>query len=234
MRALHRTLPLAVAALLAVESGRSRAPPARRSAAIDVRAQLPEPARKAWDAAKQLAGASDYSGALVEFQRAYELSHNPRVLFNVGVTEKLLTHYARAVDAWEKELSEGAGKLTPCRAAGAEERDRDRAAVRHDDRRDRERGGRDALDRRLPGRQDALRRAGANRRRQARAQAGQGRVRRRGAAGRRRGRRQDAGRFHARAAEQDGARLGRPWAARRAPRCSSTGETWARRLSRES
>jgi hypothetical protein len=79
----------------------------------DVRSQLPEPARKAWDAAKQLAGANDYKGALVEFQRAYELSKNPRVLFNVGVTEKLLTHYARAVDAWDKELHEGAGKLSP-------------------------------------------------------------------------------------------------------------------------
>jgi hypothetical protein len=81
--------------------------------AVDVRAQLPEPARHAWDAAKQLANASDYKGALVEFQRTYELSHNPRVLFNMGVTEKLLTHYARAVDAWDKELREGAGQLSP-------------------------------------------------------------------------------------------------------------------------
>ncbi len=88
------------------------APPAA-PAAVDVRTQLPEAARKAWDAAKQLAGASDFRGALVEFQRAYDLSHNPRVLFNVGVTEKLLTHYARAVDAWDKEQSEGAGQLTP-------------------------------------------------------------------------------------------------------------------------
>src|ERR1700749_2036007 len=56
--------------------------------------------------------ASDYRGALVEFQRAYELSHNPRVLYNVGVTEKLLTHYARAVDAWEREMHEGASQLS--------------------------------------------------------------------------------------------------------------------------
>jgi len=111
MRALHRSLPLALAAMLAAQSALA-APPAA-SAPVDVRAQLPDPARKAWDAAKQLAGASDFRGALVEFQRAYELSHNARVLFNVGVTEKLLTHYARAVDAWEKEEHEGAGQLTP-------------------------------------------------------------------------------------------------------------------------
>ena len=112
-RALRRSLPLALAVTLAAESAFA-APPAAPAtpAVVDVRAQLPDPARKAWDAAKQLAGASDYRGALVEFQRAYELSRNPRVLFNVGVTEKLLTHYARAVDAWDKEQTEGAGQLT--------------------------------------------------------------------------------------------------------------------------
>ena len=56
------------------------------------------------------------SGALVEFQRAYDLSHNPRVLFNVGVTEKLLTHYARAVDAWDKELTRRRGQAHSARA----------------------------------------------------------------------------------------------------------------------
>ena len=110
MRALHR--------ILAASPSRRCSPPSRPSprrraapATVDVRSQLPDTARKAWDAAKQLAGASDYKGALVEFQRAYELSHNPRVLYNVGVTEKLLTHYARAVDAWDKEQREGAGQL---------------------------------------------------------------------------------------------------------------------------
>ncbi len=110
MRALHRNLPLALAAMLAASPALA-APPAAPST-VDVRSQLPDPARKAWDAAKQLAGASDFRGALVEFQRAYELSHNARVLFNVGVTEKLLTHYARAVDAWDKEQSEGGAQLT--------------------------------------------------------------------------------------------------------------------------
>jgi hypothetical protein len=126
MTALHRSVPftlvapfvlaapVALAALFAAEPALA-APPAPAPAAaapVDVRSQLPEPARKAWDAAKQLAAASDYRGALVEFQRAYELSHDPRVLFNVGVTEKLLTHYARAVDAWEKEQAEGAAQLS--------------------------------------------------------------------------------------------------------------------------
>jgi hypothetical protein len=111
MRKPSRCLLLAFATMLAAETTALAAPPTP-AAPTDVRSQLTEPARRAWDAAKQLAGASDYKGALVEFQRAYELSHNPRVLFNVGVTEKLATHYARAVDAWERELREGAGQLS--------------------------------------------------------------------------------------------------------------------------
>jgi len=106
MKARRHSLLLALAVAFAARSVHAQT-------AVDVRAQLPEPARHAWDAAKQLANASDYKGALVEFQRTYELSHNPRVLFNLGVTEKLLTHYARAVDAWDKELREAAGQLSP-------------------------------------------------------------------------------------------------------------------------
>ena len=160
---------------------------------MDVRSQLPDAARKAWDAAKQLAGASDFRGALVEFQRAYELSHNARVLFNVGVTEKLLTHYARAVDAWDKEQSEGAGQLGPAELqelknaiaivqqfvttidVTANEAD---ATLSIDD---------------YPIGKTPVRRPGADRRRQARAQAVEGWLRRRRGAGGRRRRRQDAG-----------------------------------------
>jgi hypothetical protein len=106
------------AALLVAEPALAQPRPAGPAVA-DVRSQLTENARKAWDAAKQLAEARDYKGALVELQRAYELSNNPRILFNVGALEKLLTHYARAVDAWEKELREGAGKLSPAEAGEA-------------------------------------------------------------------------------------------------------------------
>src|SRR5580658_3272029 len=142
MKAHRYSLVLALAVALAAPSAI-----AQPQAAVDVRTQLPDAAKHAWDAAKQLANAADYRGALVEFQRAYELSHNPRVLFNLGVTEKLLTHYARAVDAWDKE---------PRRAARAEERHHDRSAIRHDDRSVGERRGRHALCRRLRDRQDAL------------------------------------------------------------------------------
>jgi hypothetical protein len=106
MTTASRLLPWVLAIVFATETA------AAQPASVDVRSQLSDAGRHAWDAAKQLAGASDYKGALVEFQRAYEISHNPRVLYNVGVTEKLLTHYARAVDAWDKELHEGSGQLS--------------------------------------------------------------------------------------------------------------------------
>ncbi len=105
LAALFLTALLAMAATAQAQS--------RPTGAADVRAQLPPDARKAWQAALQLAGANDVKGALVEFQRAYDLSHNPRVLYNIGITEKMLTHYARATDRWEQELKEGAGQLTP-------------------------------------------------------------------------------------------------------------------------
>jgi hypothetical protein len=106
MKRTLRSLLVVFTALLASGVAAAQAP------TVDVRAQLPDAAQRAWDAAKQLAGASDYKGALVEFQRAYELSHNPRVLFNLGVTEKFLTHYSRAVEAWDRELREGGTQLS--------------------------------------------------------------------------------------------------------------------------
>jgi PEGA domain len=118
MRTVSRSIAMVVAALLTAQPVLAQPRPAGPAAA-DVRSQLPEPARKAWDAAKQLAEAKDYKGALVELQRSYELSQNPRILYNVGALEKLLTHYARAVDAWERELKEGAGKLSPTEAGEA-------------------------------------------------------------------------------------------------------------------
>jgi hypothetical protein len=118
MRNISLTASLVFAAFFAAQPVLAQPRPAG-PAAGDVRSQLPDAARRAWDAAKQLADSRDYKGALVELQRAYELSQNPRVLYNIGALEKLLTHYSRAVDAWERELREGAGKLAPSEMAEA-------------------------------------------------------------------------------------------------------------------
>jgi PEGA domain len=118
MRTPSRSVALVVATLLTTQPLLAQPGPAG-PASSDVRSQLTDTARRAWDAARQLAEAKDYKGALVELQRAYELSNNPRILYNVGALEKLLTHYARAVDAWERELREGTGRLSPAEAGEA-------------------------------------------------------------------------------------------------------------------
>jgi len=71
-----------------------------------VREELPVAARVNWDNARELYDAQNWAAAMGEFQRAYEVSHNPRVLFNVGVCEKNLGHYLRASAAFRKELAE--------------------------------------------------------------------------------------------------------------------------------
>ena len=103
-----RFLSLALAAVLVAESVAFAQPKA-----ADLRSQLPEDARRAWDAAKELADDGNFDGALVEYKRAQQISGDPRVGFNVGICEKSLKHYARAIDAWQRELDEGGSKLTP-------------------------------------------------------------------------------------------------------------------------
>jgi hypothetical protein len=51
---------------------------------------------------------TDYRGALVEFRRAYELSPNGAVLYNIGETEYQLRDYASALTTFERYLREAA------------------------------------------------------------------------------------------------------------------------------
>jgi tetratricopeptide (TPR) repeat protein len=53
-----------------------------------------------------LYGEADYRAALVEFKRAYALSPNAAVLYNVGETEFQLQDYAGALTSFERYLSE--------------------------------------------------------------------------------------------------------------------------------
>lgn len=76
------------------------------------REQLPLEARGHWDAALALAAKKNWDGARTSFKAAYDISKNPRVLFNVGIAEKELTHYAAALEAFNRELTEGKGQLS--------------------------------------------------------------------------------------------------------------------------
>jgi len=117
MLRLRSTLCLAVAVTLVAPSAMAQRPlvppPAAPAPPVPtIRSQLSGDARDAWDRAQQLLRAKNFEGGLVEFSRAYDLSKNPRVLFNVGICEKGLSHYARASMRFEQELREGATTLT--------------------------------------------------------------------------------------------------------------------------
>ena len=52
---------------------------------------------------------SKFDEALVEFQRAYELSPHPSVLYNIAASHRELSHYGEAIQHYERFLSEGKG-----------------------------------------------------------------------------------------------------------------------------
>jgi len=87
--------------------------PAHAQRPHGVRDELPAEAQHAWDDAKRFYDARQFDGASVEYEKAYELSKNPRVLYNVGVCQKELSHYARAIMTFRRALRDGAGTLSP-------------------------------------------------------------------------------------------------------------------------
>lgn len=105
--------PIALVLTVVLSSTSGVAAPPKPAKPKTVREELPDAARKDWDAARDLLDTSDFAGALVEYQRAYDESKNPRVLYNVAVCLKNLRHYARAEATFKQELTDGAGKISP-------------------------------------------------------------------------------------------------------------------------
>ncbi|HEY0991193.1 MAG TPA: PEGA domain-containing protein [Kofleriaceae bacterium] len=58
-----------------------------------------------------------FRGALVEFQRAYELVRSYKILFNIAQVEMMLQDYAAALDAYTRYLEDGGPDITPERTA---------------------------------------------------------------------------------------------------------------------
>jgi hypothetical protein len=56
-------------------------------------------ARERFQRGVALSEERNYNAAMVEFQRAYELTRNPAVLFNISATYELTGHYVEALDA---------------------------------------------------------------------------------------------------------------------------------------
>ncbi|HYP86655.1 MAG TPA: PEGA domain-containing protein, partial [Polyangiaceae bacterium] len=69
-------------------------------------------ARDAYESAKLLLQNHDALGAIAKFQRAYALSNDARLLWNIAVCEKELRHYAAASRFVTRYLSEGGALLS--------------------------------------------------------------------------------------------------------------------------
>lgn len=114
MRPAARSLALAVSLAVVAPPAITLFPgEALAQAKKPIREQLPLEARGHWDAGVALAQRGKWDLALASFKAAYDMSANPRVLFNMGIAEKELGRYAAALDYFERELAEGKGELRP-------------------------------------------------------------------------------------------------------------------------
>lgn len=74
-------------------------------------------ARRRFDRGLRLYGEGDFTLALIEFERAYELVANYRVLYNIGQVSIQLRRYAKAREALEQYLDEGGDEIETTRLA---------------------------------------------------------------------------------------------------------------------
>ena len=74
-------------------------------------AQAPSDAGAHFDRGVSFFRDGDYTAAMVEFKKAYEIDPNYRVLYNLGQTSRELRDYAAALVWFEKYLAEGGAKI---------------------------------------------------------------------------------------------------------------------------
>jgi PEGA domain len=72
---------------------------------------LAEGAKAEYEAGRLLYGEGDYASATLKFERAYELSKDPRLLWNMAVAEKQQRHYARVHALVSRYLTEAGPSL---------------------------------------------------------------------------------------------------------------------------
>ena len=92
----HPLIRFAVIASIALSSPLASAQsPARANGQAPLAQALTGGAREAYASAQILSNNGDFSGALAKFGQAYDLSKDPRLLFNMAICERSLHAYAR-------------------------------------------------------------------------------------------------------------------------------------------
>jgi tetratricopeptide (TPR) repeat protein len=107
---------LALLSLMVWLEPSARADSARPGASDSPSAPLSESlhgmARAEYEAGKILYADGDFSGAAMKFQRAYDESKDPRLLWNMAAAEKNLRHYVRVYTLVERYLAEASTRLS--------------------------------------------------------------------------------------------------------------------------
>ena len=75
-----------------------------------------------FERAVQLYEAENYEGALVEFNTAYKLSGNYKLLYNIAICQTALKDYALAADTFNKYLADGGAEISDARKADVNDR----------------------------------------------------------------------------------------------------------------
>ena len=88
------------------------APSATPTAPLPLSESLTGAAKAEYAAARILYDDGDFRGALEKLKRTYELSNDPRLLWNMAACQKNLRHYAEVVRLVDRYLHEGAAYMT--------------------------------------------------------------------------------------------------------------------------
>jgi PEGA domain len=104
---LHVVLALALVAPSAAAQ-----PPSHGASAASLSDSLHGAAKDAYESGRLLAANHDFAGALTKFQQAYDLSSDPRLLYNMAICNKELRHYARMQALLQKYAHDAGATLT--------------------------------------------------------------------------------------------------------------------------
>ena len=108
-------LALSLAALPAVNAARADDAAKGSATAASASGSASDEASKRFRSGVAFFKSKDFSAAMVEFKRAYELVPNYSVLYNLGQTARELKDYALALTAYERYLREGDTKIQAAR-----------------------------------------------------------------------------------------------------------------------
>jgi len=119
-RAWACSLVFTIAASAAAQPAAAPAAAKADAPATEPSAQAVKEARERYERGLSLYSGGEYLLALVEFERAYQLAPNYRVLYNIGQVRIQLARYSKAREALESYLQQGGSEINAERRKAVE------------------------------------------------------------------------------------------------------------------